>query len=49
MKQIVQIVTLQDPGIVRGLIRYINTCCDLLFGDDWTSRAVGWSPWTHGV
>jgi len=56
MKRIIQIVTekserkaVQDPGIHRGLIIYINTCRDLLFDDGWTSRAAGWSSWTHGV
>jgi len=48
MKQIVQIITEESvreavakSGILRELIRYINMRCDLLFGDGWTSKAVG--------
>jgi len=44
MKWIIQVVTekrekpFQDSGILRGLIKYISTCCDLLLGDGWTSK-----------
>jgi len=51
MERIVQIVQTEKSvrkaftrsGDIRGLIRCINMCCDLLFDDGRTSRAAGWS------
>jgi len=46
MKRIIQMVRslkekpLQDWGIFRGLVGYINMCCNLLFDDGWTSYSV---------
>jgi len=56
LKQIVQIITKESvreavakSEVLRGLIRYINMRCDLLFGDGWTSRAARWSLEIHDV
>jgi len=47
MERIIQIVTEKSEGKTvprfggsSRLLRYINTCCDLLFDDDWTSYGV---------